>query len=317
MKSDYANNDFTNDEKAEMFDAFFNCGNLKNMQVDAYKCPHCESKDIIKYGTDSAGHQRFQCKKCQKIFINSTNRTPFHDLKLDKKSIFMFLICYDNNKTLKETAKITGISERNCFRLRHRFASFYDAVTRGFKAQKGEEVQVDGTFYRENRKGKKQCPDDEKYRKPRYNGHQTTHMTMKECVIFGTSSSGKSFGWHAAHEERRNAIVPIIRHFSLDNIEISTDGNRCYNNIEKLFNNSIHTVKSSKKLGMVNAVHARFRHFIRHFINVSSEYLSNYVSMFLLKENNKDKSLYILLNTLYNNTYIVRPYMESDFMQYY
>lgn len=313
MRYDYSKNDFTDAEKAEMFDAIFGTDFRAKPQVDPSICPHCLSETFVKNGHDKYGNQRFLCRNCGKIFISTTKTSPFHGLKIDKKQAILFLYCYHNNINLKETARITSISERECFRLRHHFASFFDTVSPEFTAEKSEYVQVDGLFYRENRKGQKQDPSDEDYRKPRHNGHSTTYTTERDCIIFGASESGKSFGIPCGKYENAS----FIRGFNLDDTVVFTDGKSCYNNISKWFNNVIHVKTDSKKLGMVNALHSRFRQFIRRFVSVSSKYLFNYIAMFLYKDNNKDgNSFKDLMQIITDNRNVLEVYKSDDFMQF-
>jgi|SRR5882724_3091391 transposase-like protein len=44
------------------------------MAVEAVRCPHCQSEEVVKYGTASNGKERFRCQQvgtCGRTFIRA------------------------------------------------------------------------------------------------------------------------------------------------------------------------------------------------------------------------------------------------------
>jgi len=44
------------------------------MAVESIRCPHCQSGEVVKYGTTSNGKERFRCQQattCGRTFIGS------------------------------------------------------------------------------------------------------------------------------------------------------------------------------------------------------------------------------------------------------
>lgn len=72
------------------------------------KCPQCRCDDVIKFGTNTSGKQRYKCKnsECQKnTFL--LEYSPNGDLPEVKKKIIEMAL---NGKGIRDTARVLGIS---------------------------------------------------------------------------------------------------------------------------------------------------------------------------------------------------------------
>jgi len=70
---------------------------------DGVKCPYCGSKEIVKYGHNEKGAQRYKCKNCEKIFNDLTN-TIFerHKLPINEMMYIIMNMPYKSTKKISE-----------------------------------------------------------------------------------------------------------------------------------------------------------------------------------------------------------------------
>lgn len=73
------------------------------------KCPACQSKEVVKFGTSPEGKQRYQCRnnKCEKnTFLQDyTNKGYLPDVK--QKIVEMAM----NGSGIRDTSRVLGISK--------------------------------------------------------------------------------------------------------------------------------------------------------------------------------------------------------------
>lgn len=89
-------------------------------------CPHCDSTEFRKHGTDR-GIQRYYCKKCCKTF-KETTKTPIHGLH-KKNKVAIYLEALKNGMSVRKAAVVTGISKNTSFAWRHKLLSSLPAQT--------------------------------------------------------------------------------------------------------------------------------------------------------------------------------------------
>lgn len=96
--------------------------NINDKKQNKYiKCPHCKSKDVIKYGSYN-GIQRYKCKnnKCERTFTKQTE-SPFRYSKKFKENCHKYKELYEKGLTIRECAEVLNISIVTSFFWRHRF----------------------------------------------------------------------------------------------------------------------------------------------------------------------------------------------------
>jgi insertion element IS1 protein InsB len=73
------------------------------------KCPECQSKEIVKFGTSPEGKQRYQCRnsECEKnTFLQDySNKGYLSDIK--QKIVEMAM----NGSGIRDTSRVLGISK--------------------------------------------------------------------------------------------------------------------------------------------------------------------------------------------------------------
>jgi transposase-like protein len=82
-----------------------------------YNCPHCRSREFVGVGKQS-GVQRFKCKSCLKYFSETTGKFSYY---LKKRGLLkQYLDCFLAGLSIRESAKICGISKHTSFTWRHK-----------------------------------------------------------------------------------------------------------------------------------------------------------------------------------------------------
>ena len=70
---------------------------------DGITCPYCNSKEILKYGSNSKKSQRYKCKSCGKLFNDLTN-TIFEHHKFPVNEM-MYILANMPHKSTKEISE--------------------------------------------------------------------------------------------------------------------------------------------------------------------------------------------------------------------
>ncbi|MCF3946406.1 IS1595 family transposase [Acidiphilium sp. AL] len=122
---------------------------LGQRRVDSVGCPHCEGRDVVRWGRASA-LPRYRCKTCRRTF-NALTKTPLAHLRLKDKWATQTKAMIDGVSTAK-AAKRCGVHYTTAFRWRHRFLE----ALAGDKPQAlSGIVEGDETFILESFKGKR------------------------------------------------------------------------------------------------------------------------------------------------------------------
>jgi transposase-like protein len=122
---------------------------LGQRRVDSIGCPHCDSRDVVRWGKASA-LPRYRCKGCQRTF-NALTKTPLAHLRMKDKWVAQVEAMIDGVSTAK-TAKRCDVDYKTAFRWRHRFLAWLAGDKP--RALSGI-VEGDETFILESFKGKR------------------------------------------------------------------------------------------------------------------------------------------------------------------
>ena len=122
---------------------------LGQRRVDSIGCPHCESRDIVRWGQASA-LPRHRCKACRRTF-NALTKTPLAGLRMKDKWATQAAAMIDGVSTAK-AAKRCGVHYTTAFRWRHRFL---DALASDKPRTLTGIVEGDETFILESFKGRR------------------------------------------------------------------------------------------------------------------------------------------------------------------
>ncbi len=85
-------------------------------------CPHCNSRNIVKFGKINGKTQRYKCKNCLGTFSQFT-KTPLSYSKKPIENWAIYIAALSNQKTLKVSSKLSGICLTTSFYWRHKLLS--------------------------------------------------------------------------------------------------------------------------------------------------------------------------------------------------
>jgi transposase-like protein len=122
---------------------------LGQRRVDIIGCPHCEARDVMRWGQASA-IPRYRCKACRRTF-NALTKTPLAHLRMKEKWAAQAGAMIEGI-SLAKVAERLDVGEKTAFRWRHRFlASLADDKPRVLSGI----VEGDETFILESFKGRR------------------------------------------------------------------------------------------------------------------------------------------------------------------
>jgi transposase-like protein len=248
-------------------------------------CPHCKNHNIIKNGK-SGGRQRYLCKECNKTF-NDLTKTPFawmHNLEKVPK----YINCMLEGKTLRDTARIVGISLPKSFFMRHKFAAVLGQIAPPKQALVRELKEEVTNF---SAKGSRNKLKEETKR--------------KVSILFNCDNNGKLLSdVHDVENRHNNILLRKLSQESYKNIELCHDDLRVINTLPK----KIMICDTSKLRKMceyyncrrINSLVKKWNRWKHRFHGVASKYLANYLHWhdFLINTTNYNSlDIYLKLTT--------------------
>ncbi len=69
-------------------------------------CPACATQDVIRFGTNASGKQRYRCRACKKTFVEQPHRSRLDDPAF----VAQVLAAYQERASMRGVARIFGIS---------------------------------------------------------------------------------------------------------------------------------------------------------------------------------------------------------------
>ena len=270
-------------------------------------CRRCESKQIVKYGKDKNGKQRYKCKSCNTVFYEdsfSTVSRSRHNTETWKKFIDLLLM----RASLKKCAAVCGISIQTAFTWRHKIlnALQYDQEGRVL----GGVVEADETFFSISYKGNH--AKSKNFTMPRQAYKRGTDnrssKAPKVCVMCAIERMGQSYG------EVLGAGQPTVKMISHafedrvapESIVLSDRALAMKSFFEKKDDITLIRLKSSVTgrqgrhdggkpevrgsfhIQNINNMHYRFRKALEPYCGVSTKYLNHYLNLFIWIENHKN-----------------------------
>jgi transposase-like protein len=257
----------------------------KNKQL---YCNICYSKNIIKFGVQRNGNQRYFCRNCRKTFSISKQTTiykshNFLDTWLD------FLRFMDLRISLRKKAEQIGIALPTAFYYRHKVMYAVKNII--------ENIKIDGDFY-----------FDETYVKKSYKGKNEHYGVIEEkrgisdnLVSIFVAINDKNIcicrrvGYgHVDTETLVNELKPYIVHKST----AIADKNKSYWNLGEKLNIKI-TLYDSKiekeKLKPINIFCSELKSYLKPLKGVATKYLQDYLNWFCILKMVKTEALAIRL----------------------
>ena len=213
--------------------------------------------------------------------------------------------------------------------MRHRIIECLKQNQNPFIVNKNNKGQLDETFLRENFKGNhKKSTNFIMPRKARKNGQEaklTGSSNEQICIASGINDMNNVFFEIAGRGQLTNkSLEKILKNKVEAGSIISTDKRSNYKTILKLFNVAEHnayqsnTIEAYQNLENVNALHSRFKEFIRKIHGVATRRLENYLVWFSWIENfkrNENKNN-LIMDIISNNKYekSIREYPNTSYL---
>ena len=261
-------------------------------------CKHCGSTSFVKNGKDRHGHTRYICKDCGKTFSDTTN-TVVSGTHKDSATWKTYIEAMLEGCSLEECAERCKISVPTAFTWRHKILNALDEHS--FNHTFNGLVEMDEAWVRISYKGnhsksKSFSMPRNSYKRGSDNREQSNGA--KVCVLCAVERN-KFFSATIPCRGLLNAklLDNVLDNKFSDDCIVMTDGLHAYikyfsnTNVEhiSLPSQAGHkpSVKGAYHLNNVNAMHSRFKLFLRNYNGVSTKYLNNYLSLFLWLENNK------------------------------
>jgi len=255
-------------------------------------CPHCQSKSFVANGK-SKGVQRFRCKECGKNFSENSG-TSIANLK--KAHLWKLYIQHMfEGHSIAKCAKLTGISIQTSFDWRHKVLSSLQSLA----PEKFEGIsESDDIFFNYSEKGSKSLK-----RQPRKRGNHGIKQGVsddKVAVILTCDRKNHKDLQVTKRGRIRKIDIQKVLSGKLDKDSVlCTDSHRSYTAFAKSEGVEHQKIHARKKQYVKNKVYhvqnanqtARaLRDWMVRFNGVSTKYLQNYLSWFMVMEQIKGKT---------------------------
>lgn len=267
------------------------------------QCRKCGADQIVKFGKDKNGKQRYKCKFCGATFTETSysvlSHTRYSEFVWD---IYIHLLL--KGASLEECAFQCGISVRTAFIWRHKILNALqkdqdNRVMAGI-------IEADEMFIPVSYKGNHK--KSKRFTMPREaltrGSDNRSNKIPKACVMCAVERKGQSYAEVLGLGQPTNKmtahafegrIAPdsivlsdrarAIKHFfdgktniQLIRMQSTADGSR---------HSKIPEVRGVYHIQTVNNYHNRVHRFLRRYNGVSTKYLNHYIALFAWIENHK------------------------------
>lgn len=247
--------------------------------------PHCGSKHIIKFGK-KGGKQRYTCKDCGKVFVESTGTIAYKS-RYSFKVWSEYVTCMISGHTLRYSAEACGINYKTAFYWRHKIlGSLKEVQDDGLKLK--DIVEADETFFAISYKGNHKFSKIFKMpRKPHKRGEKSKKRGQsreKVCVSCMVDN-------HNGYQANIAGLgrIATVQLEALNKVEegsmLVTDKAKAY--VKYALGNHLDLIqlKAGKEykrgiysLAHINAFHSSIKKFTLNFNGVSTKHLPNYLN---------------------------------------
>lgn len=269
----------------------------------AEKCRKCGADQIVKFGKDKNGKQRYRCKCCGATFsetsFSAISRTRFSE---DVWETYIHLLL--KGASLEECAFQCGISVRTAFIWRHKILNTLqndqdNRVMAGII--EADEKYFPLSFKGNHKKSKNFVMPREAYK--RGSDNRSNNMP-KACIMCAVERNGQSYSEVLGTGQSSKEMVThaFEKRVAPDSIMLSDGGRAMTNYFTKKEDVELITLKSSVSgshhggdpeirgiyhIQTVNNFHKQLDDFLRQSNGVATKYLNHYVSLYVWIENHK------------------------------
>lgn len=261
-------------------------------QMHKKHCPYCQSHSIVANGKNN-GVQRFRCKECGKNFSENSGTSLAY---LKKGHLWKSYIRYMfEGHSIAKCAELTGISVQTSFDWRHKALSSLQSMA----PAKFEGIsESDDIFFNYSEKGSKSL-----LRKPRKRGNHGIKQGISEdkvAVILTCDRKHHKDLQVAKRGRIRKVDIEKVLSGKLDKESVlCTDSHRSYSAFAKsegIEHQRIHARKKQYVKDKIyhvqnaNQTASALKDWMAGFHGVSTKYLQNYLSWFMVLEQVKTKA---------------------------
>lgn len=268
-------------------------------------CRRCDSKQIVKYGKDKNGKQRYKCKSCNAIFYEDSYSVVSHTRHSHetwKKYVELLLM----RSSLQKCASACKISVQTAFVWRHKILNALqkDQTNRLL----GGVVEADETFFGISYKGNHtKSKDFVMPRKAYKRGTDSREQTgSRACVMCAMERNGQVYGEVLG---KGQPTIAMLSHAFNDRILPETifitdkaigvknyfkDNDKAIQLIQLKAHvrpksmNSPPEIRGAFHIQNINNTHYRFRKAMEPYNGVSTKYLNHYLNLYIWIENHKN-----------------------------
>ena len=86
-------------------------------QVTVVECPGCQSHQVIRFGINATGKQRYRCQSCKGAFVQEPQKPRQADRLNDPEFVAQVLAAYQERASMRGVARIFRISRNTLTRL--------------------------------------------------------------------------------------------------------------------------------------------------------------------------------------------------------
>lgn len=256
---------------------------ILSLRPEITNCSHCNSKNIVKFGTYS-GKRRFKCKDCKKTFSELSGTSISYIKKPEKWFPFIDLML--ENKTIREISKELDLNTHTVFDWRHKVLSSLEEIfTKEFRGI----VETDDIYFLLNQKGRKKNFVDLGKRKRGISDQQISVMVTSDrygTIDMRTVKRGRILKKDLERvidkkrlnkdniicSDKHPSITSFVKSLGLEHIKLNSSKK------QYVIDNIYHVQK-------VNNITSDFRKWVSgNFNNVSSKYLQNYLFWYKINQ---------------------------------
>jgi transposase-like protein len=253
------------------------CLALIERMANGRPCPHCRDPHKHRCG-QASGLQRFRCLGCRRTF-NALTGTPLARLRKRERWL-PYLECVLASRTVRESAKLSGVHRTTSFRWRHRFIP---GAARERPASLCAIVEADETYRLESQKGSRSLA-----RPPRRRGVVARRRGIHrdhDCLLVARDRSGQTLDFHTGRGPVTAAqLHACLRPLLPADVLLISDAAAAYRTFAaqaRITHEAVNLRAGVRARGAihiqnVNAWHSRFKSWLIRFRGVASRYLINY-----------------------------------------
>jgi transposase-like protein len=269
------------------------------IKFETYSCPHCQSRHFVGVGKQK-GVQRFKCKNCSKYFSETTGKFSYG---IKKRGLLkQYLDCFLAGLSIRESAKICGISKHTSFIWRHKILV---ALQRMGSPEFERIVEIESIVEPFSTKGqRKERVDCRKASKAVNSGEESSTTVNGRHLTAGESNIPKTVGVLHALDWQGNLMMKAVgtsklkkrdfeRIFSskLDKVQvICAKADRSVTafvrgiDVEYVRSRRGGVRKAERRYQITNVLKTvlSWRNFMLRFHGVATKYLQNYLNWYML-----------------------------------